>query len=361
MQEKSFWRGGAFPHLDGLRGIAILLVLVHHLAPELPRLNIVANGRFGVTLFFVLSGFLITSLLLRELRDAGQIDVRRFLARRIARVCPAYGSVLALYLLAVLGLGLFSPALQQLFISKLLSLLSFSSNWHPRATEGPFFVAWSLAAEMQFYLALVLVMRVGRVRALVGLSVFILAVRCVVMVVLDAGATLWWMRGVEESIWVGVLAALLASRPSVWQALERWVSRWLALALLATILALLALTAIPHKHGVLALLVALLSALCVVSCAHSRPTPLLSNRVLEHLGRRSYGIYLTHMIAILVIRKIMEASWALLLALPLALLAAELLHHWVEAPGGRWLSQRLQRSPISTLAMPSEVSVEGAR
>ena len=80
--------------LDGLRGIAILLVIVHHQLIPLP----LTGGFLGVDLFFVLSGFLITSLLLKEFHTTKSISLTRFYARRVLRLAPA----LVLYLIATL-------------------------------------------------------------------------------------------------------------------------------------------------------------------------------------------------------------------------------------------------------------------
>lgn len=92
-----------FHNLDGLRGIAILLVLLFHVPRvKLPwLLAFQLNGLYGVDLFFVLSGFLICSLLLREERSTGQIHLKNFYARRILRIQPLYYAVLLFYVAAI--------------------------------------------------------------------------------------------------------------------------------------------------------------------------------------------------------------------------------------------------------------------
>ena len=141
------------PNLDGLRAFAIALVLFHHAPPVAagPLRVLQENGRYGVSLFFVISGYLITTLLRREERARGAVRLARFYARRSLRLMPLYYVTLALYAVLVLGLHRFSAHSRELFVAKLPSYLFYYSNVVAHATEGPFFFAWSLAAEEQFY------------------------------------------------------------------------------------------------------------------------------------------------------------------------------------------------------------------
>jgi peptidoglycan/LPS O-acetylase OafA/YrhL len=138
-------RLGRVPALDGVRGIAILLVVAVH-ATGYPR-----GGHLGVDLFFVLSGFLITTLLLEERANTGRISLRRFYARRARRLLPA----LALLLLTYLAIdaakghnGLRTVALAGLYFGNAVQALS---NVNPLAHSGLEHL-WSLAEEEQFYL-----------------------------------------------------------------------------------------------------------------------------------------------------------------------------------------------------------------
>jgi peptidoglycan/LPS O-acetylase OafA/YrhL len=128
--------GGRLPALDGLRGVAILLVLLGHS-------HILATGGVtGVTLFFTLSGYLITGLLLAERDRAGRVDLAAFYGRRAVRLLPA----LALVFLAVAVLFHDRPLLLQSVAAGLL----FLGNQVPLA--GPIHHLWSLGVEEQFYL-----------------------------------------------------------------------------------------------------------------------------------------------------------------------------------------------------------------
>jgi peptidoglycan/LPS O-acetylase OafA/YrhL len=143
------FRSHHIPALDGLRGIAILLVIVHHQLIPLP----LTGGFLGVDLFFVLSGFLITGLLLKEFGDTQSISLTRFYARRVLRLAPA----LVLYLFATL---IVTYLLHPEVFSRQLKLVgyaaSYLANW--RLALGWDYsldataIMWSLSIEEQFYL-----------------------------------------------------------------------------------------------------------------------------------------------------------------------------------------------------------------
>jgi len=135
------------PELDGLRGIAILMVFCFNYDPGL-----LPGGWLGVEFFFVLSGFLITSLWLAEYADAGEIDLKAFFIRRALRLLPALTVLLTVYALLSLIRG---AALGEVAIS-LLAVLFHSANW-ARAFGWPVELrhlghTWSLSIVEQFYL-----------------------------------------------------------------------------------------------------------------------------------------------------------------------------------------------------------------
>jgi peptidoglycan/LPS O-acetylase OafA/YrhL len=137
------------PGLDGVRGVAILLVLGQH-APTRPLID----GFVGVTVFFCLSGYLITTLLVRQLHT-GTIDVRAFYRRRAARLCPALVTVVAVTIMVLLigrhdlGVGqVLAPA--GAAVAYTTSLFDWTN--HVFATKDYFNYTWSLSVEEQFYL-----------------------------------------------------------------------------------------------------------------------------------------------------------------------------------------------------------------
>jgi peptidoglycan/LPS O-acetylase OafA/YrhL len=141
-------RLGHVPALDGLRGIAIAAVCANHFFGLL-------GGYFGVDLFFVLSGFLITTLLLEEREERGSISLRSFYVRRARRLFPALGAFLIVSLICVLVLqGSRVPVTAHSFLFGGFYLANIARAFqHPDPITGtPFALLWSLAQEEQFYL-----------------------------------------------------------------------------------------------------------------------------------------------------------------------------------------------------------------
>ncbi|TVR05054.1 MAG: acyltransferase [Deltaproteobacteria bacterium] len=148
------------PHrldIQGLRGVAVLLVVLFHAGVLLP------GGFIGVDVFFVLSGFVVTAMLQREVVRTGGVDVRRFFLRRIRRLMPAQ----ALMVTAVLGatiLVLSPDGEQQAAAQTALAATLLAANvalgmrgddyFGPTAEQNPFLHLWSLSVEEQFYLVL---------------------------------------------------------------------------------------------------------------------------------------------------------------------------------------------------------------
>ncbi len=138
-----------FPGLDGLRAVAILGVVWHHsVKPDF--LPIFTRGFTGVDLFFVLSGFLITTLLIREKIKHGKISLRNFWARRFLRLMPAYYGLLLAMLGAYLIFKPNDPDTARLVEGFPIYALYLSNWWHPDANNLG--ITWSLATEEQFYL-----------------------------------------------------------------------------------------------------------------------------------------------------------------------------------------------------------------
>lgn len=143
----------SIPSLDGLRAVSIGMVILTHLKGSLPAswqqipgLSLFADGERGVAFFFVISGFLITHLLLKELDKTGRIDLKRFYVRRSFRIFPAY----YLYL-GVIGL-LWAVGIFQQHWGSYVSALTYTWNYYP-SREGWFLGhCWSLCLEEQFYL-----------------------------------------------------------------------------------------------------------------------------------------------------------------------------------------------------------------
>ncbi len=148
--KETFFRLGYQPAFDGLRGIAVLAVMAYHTYTPLTR-----GGFIGVDVFFVLSGFLITTLLLQEWNQNGAINLKNFYARRALRLLPA---VFTLSLVWLLYISLFRPEHFTETFKAILFVLFYCANWAKAFGQGELGWrdslghTWSLSVEEQFYL-----------------------------------------------------------------------------------------------------------------------------------------------------------------------------------------------------------------
>ncbi|WP_428329908.1 acyltransferase family protein [Mucilaginibacter sp.] len=163
-------QGTYYPSLNGLRGIAILMVIGYHFGVNyfLRSTPLLVNGDIGVNVFFVISGFLITTLLLKEQVKYGSIDLNQFYLKRVLRIVPV--AYLFLLVLIVLNQVYKFHVVESSFVSSLLFYKNLPYQQEP--FMGHF---WTLAAEMQFYLIfpLLLVLNINRYLMLV-LSIVII-------------------------------------------------------------------------------------------------------------------------------------------------------------------------------------------
>lgn len=343
--EPAAWQLGHRPALDGLRGIAVLLVIAGHMS--LPGVD--SGGWAGVTLFFVLSGFLITSLLLEEYATGGRIRLRAFYIRRARRLLPA----LAVFLVVVGGaLALIgSPHLGQ----ELAAITFYAGNWYYLATGDPmdpFIHTWSLSVEEQFYIVwptiLIALLMLKRPAAMLG-----------VVLVVATGSMLWRLYAFDGSDWslawdyhgsltradallLGVALAIWFHYRGPWNP-----PKWLAYASVLTIAA----SAAPTGHNGQAatqtaqLLVGLstnaVAGVVLVAYAATVGGRVLQWGWLQTTGRLSYALYLWHnptiIFAVAVAYALLPTfagSWVLgaFAGFGLAILAASLSYRFVEMP-----------------------------
>lgn len=279
------WQLGKRPALDGLRGVAILLVLVAHFSNPYSDL-LDGAGAVGVSLFFTLSGFLITALLLEEHARTGRVSLRSFYRRRALRLMPA--------LLTMVLVTLLAQALGRLmYVSggmTLSALFSVSNLW--AAGHGGFHNAlghtWSLGIEEQFYLAwptlMLLSLRWGRRGvAWVGSVGMVVSVASIFMPGGDP-----WHGSVERgaSLLAGCLLALWATGSH-----DRASRPWVAAAALAA-MAPLVFHVSSTPGAVYALAVPALTVLAILGAGFGEGVAWLSVPVVRWFGRRSYGIYI---------------------------------------------------------------------
>ena len=303
-EHAAFRANNRFGSLDGLRALSVAAVIWHHSGGGMVASEWAQHGHHGVTLFFAISGFLITTLLLREKDRHGVIDLRAFYVRRSLRIFPLYYAVLLIYVVLVFALERQTKVGQD-FFSNLAYFVSYTSNWFV-ALDGRviFYFSWSLAAEEQFYLVWPPMMkRLGtRARALAVVLTVV-----VVISLLDVLLPRWLpassaaqtvlrvVHNIPLAIIVGVAAALLMHDPKgfarcwPWLAASRWhCVLWLALAAVAALMPGAPWFTI---HVALAMLV----VACCMREDHAL-APLLRLPVLAYLGTISYGLYLLHML-----------------------------------------------------------------
>lgn len=289
------------PELDGLRGIAVFLVMLTHIG----LMPVAGGGRTGLHIFFVLSGYLITTILLREFRATGAVDLRHFYARRIRRLVPGLFTMVGLVLLVATLTGHGSEVAP----AALATTLYVTNMVGGCEVLGVYCHTWSLATEEQFYLAWPLMLIVasrGRWQAaamfLVALAVgyflpsfWALQVGCVTAFLVEAMGRIRWG-------WASLLAAGV---------LGYWTFN------------------LPGNEG---LVTVTLAAAVIVVDSSSWTRRVLSVKPLVHLGKVSYGVYLWHLPVIHATAAVIRDPVAtFVLAIPLSILAGALSTYLVEA------------------------------
>lgn len=323
------------PEIDGLRAVAIVPVILFHLgAGWLP------GGYLGVDVFFVISGFLITSILLREM-TAGQFSFKRFWARRVRRIMPALLLVTAATLGAawILVFPPDRPAIGRQAAATLVSVANFyfwrfaSDYWGPQAEDSPFLHAWSLAVEEQFYVffpvLLSLLVRWFPRRIVVGLLAILAVSLCLFIYGVQArpSATFYLLPTRAWELATGaVLAAVIHGRKGSVVALPG-----------AAILAGAGLVATVASYFVVPVLsvwavVPVIGAALVIWCGQNGLTKaLLSLPALVYVGKISYSLYLWHWPVIVLSRHLgYDVPASVLMAIMTALAVAS--YHLVEEP-----------------------------
>ena len=374
--------------LDGLRGLAVVAVVLYHFFGDaLP------GGYLGVDMFFVLSGFLITSLLVREYRTSGTISLKDFWVRRFRRILPAAVTVLVFCTAIVAWVGGdLAVGLRQQFFGTLF----FVNNWTQIATSQSYFADneiqvfahyWSLAVEEQFYLIWPLLM----------LGIFRISSRqprrlpVVVSSVLGLAsfAAMWFIFTPGEDptrVYYGtdthafglltgaVLSLLMTSTKSDPNA-DSWATTGKVETRAAGIIGFLALIGyvaqlflmpddaeFTYRGGLF--LTSILGALMVWGVIHEYGpmTPLFRTKVMRWFGQRSFSLYLWHWPVIMILEALFhgnqnsEDSWILgLIAIPISLILSEISYQFIENPFRRggykktWKSYWASRPSFSEL------------
>jgi len=297
------------PFLDGLRAISILLVLAFHgMGPVSIRIARAFAGWAGVDIFFVISGFLITSILQQEQTDCGSFSLSRFYTRRCLRIWPAYYAFLL-----VLGLTAYSNWKSIGISSIYLTNFDLALGWN--VLELRIGHLWSLAVEEQFYLLWPVALLLAGRRVLplsLGLIAAVWIWRTILFV--DGASWLRLCAGFDtrlDAILLGCVAAIIWARPDVRVKISRALSgTWTPVVLVIAMVASAAALGHPSERQSLRaqllfwdlnlpLFTLLTAALILTLLVHptSRVTRFLSHWLLVWLGRLSYSLYLWHVVA----------------------------------------------------------------
>ena len=300
------------PALDGLRGVAVAGVLLFHAG-----FSWAVGGFLGVSTFFTLSGFLITSLLIRERHTTGSIRLRSFWARRFRRLMPA--ALLTLGLIVLYGVFAATPEQLQNLRADVLAALGYGANWRFLfsgqsyaqlfSSPSPVEHFWSLAIEEQFYLVFpliavgVLAVARGSRRAL-GVTLAVLAIGSVLLTVAlykPGGDTSRVYYGTDTravELLVGALLAVLFSRRLV---VKKYIPRLIVLLLgTAALVATVVVWVTTDQYstwlyqGGLAVYALGSAAIIAAALQPGLVRNVLSVAPLRWLGRISYGVYLIH-------------------------------------------------------------------
>lgn len=355
-----------FGSLDALRAISVLAVLWQHVSGR-PGPALSQNGYLGVQFFFAISGFLITTLLLREHSRTGGISLRRFYARRSLRIFPLYYATLLAYVLLIV-LGLTSAAQAASFIAHLPAFLTYTTNWFVSSTGSsvPFYFAWSLATEEQFYLLwpplLVLLLSRARGRRL-ALPVLLGVAAAAEIALLVGDQSVLWIHIVARlsvPIILGAALALLLDRPRTFAPVAAILGRrWSAPVVFGALALVLCFPVRPELPEVLMVL-----AVGTVVIREDTPlSPFLRWRPLVFVGTISYGVYLLHMLAANVVRMVLHqhASPVLFaLTVPTVVVVAWLSFRYFEGPLLR-LKRRYASTPEQSRGASSPAEIPPAR
>ena len=343
--------------LDGIRAIAVIMVLSYHL-----KLSLFKSGFLGVTVFFVLSGYLITGILISEVEEEGTIDLKNFWLRRIRRLVPAVMSmaVVIIFVSAVVNRVIFTKGCKDF----LASVLGFNNWWQifnkvsyfeAAGVPSPFTHCWSLAIETQFYLIYPLILlgiyklaksrgegRAKRGLLFAGVTLLLALISVILMIVLfdpqqDASRVYYGTDTRAFSLLFGALLAILWEYRMVPRRLSASVNMVLGsvsfAALLVMTIAINGSSNFWYRGGQVVGTILTVLMVYAVSGRKTWLSRFLSNPVLKWIGDRSYSIYLWHYPIILLISKGIKASWWItLIEIVLSVVLAELSYRFIETP-----------------------------
>ena len=390
--------------IDGLRAIAVTAVVLYHLG-----ISWIPGGFLGVDLFFVISGYVITRLILDSINQSSALDLRAFYAARLRRIYPGF---IFMVICTIIFIGVWAPEAIKRFLSDLPYALTGTINWFLVARHQDYFEAigrppllqhtWSLAVELQFYLIWPIILltvlkyfgkkNIARIALLIaiisGVTLFLVSLRLDqsnaqqishIYFGTDTHSLGLFLGSALAVSWIPQnLSADIAKRA---QDVIDGIGVVGLLGLIATFLFIDEANASLYRLAFP--LAGIFGCLVIISLVHpaSRFAPLISSAPFRWVGQRSYGIYIWHWVIFQVTRPSVDLtgeSWALYLARVLLVLAlADISLRWVEIPFRQgvvqnWFRGMKYRAPkvklrqqlsvvvsvIAVLAVTSSISVQ---
>ena len=390
--------------IDGLRAIAVTAVVLYHLG-----ISWIPGGFLGVDLFFVISGYVITRLILDSINQSSALDLRAFYAARLRRIYPGF---IFMVICTIIFIGVWAPEAIKRFLSDLPYALTGTINWFLVARHQDYFEAigrppllqhtWSLAVELQFYLIWPIILltvlkyfgkkNIARIALLIavisGVTLFLVSLRLDqsnaqqishIYFGTDTHSLGLFLGSALAVSWIPQnLSADIAKRA---QDVIDGIGVVGLLGLIATFLFIDEANA--GLYRIAFPLAGIFGCLVIISLVHpaSRFAPLISSAPFRWVGQRSYGIYIWHWVVFQVTRPSVDLTgqtWALYLARVLLVLAlADISLRWVEIPFRQgvvqnWFRGMKYRAPkvklrqqlsivvsvIAVLAVTSSISVQ---
>ena len=390
--------------IDGLRAIAVAAVVLYHLG-----ISWIPGGFLGVDLFFVISGYVITRLILDSINQSGALDLRAFYAARLRRIYPGF---IFMVICTIIFIGVWAPEAIKRFLTDLPYALSGSINWYLVAKNQDYFETigrppllqhtWSLAVELQFYLIwpiiLLTILKYFGKKNIARIALGIAMISGVTLFIVSLSLDQANAKQISH-IYFGTdthsLGLFLGSALAV-----SWIPQNLGGAITKRaqdvidgigVVGLLGLISIflfidqsnANLYRLAFPLAGIFGCLVIISLVHpaSRFAPIISTAPFRWVGQRSYGIYIWHWVIFQVTRPSVDLSgqtWALYLARVLLVLAlADISLRWVEIPfrqgsvqnwfrGMKYRSTKIRlrqqvsllTSVIAVLAVTSIISVQ---
>ncbi|GIX23386.1 MAG: hypothetical protein KatS3mg122_0617 [Caldimonas sp.] len=334
-----------YPGLDGIRALAVAAVVWDHTIPYEGMPAPLRHGFLGVDVFFVLSGFLITALLLQERASHGRISLGKFFIRRCLRIFPLYFAVMGLLATYFVFFAPASSSQRTAFLTELPYHLTYTSNWVPMETMMG--LTWSLSTEEQFYLLWPAMLAFLESWAWLAMVVFLILNQAVNFGAFDgalqsvglSAGSLEILQCTFTPIILGSMLAFALSTAHWRDRLAAWPA-WPVLLLAAGVLLVTAswpgdIRGWP-RLGFQSATAVLLAVIVLHPTGHL--ARVLEWRPLAYVGTVSYGIYLLHMFVVHVTRRVlidigaMDNHLLFLLSLAGAVAVASLSYRYFERP-----------------------------